>query len=227
VSEERTFGAGIPVIHQKELAPDLFDIFDNSLPYEPVTDRFALAAVWLRIEEWWLDGSLTARISLRTAGWRSLPHLPEELAQDQDIEDAFLGMATRLPANYVEYQSGATLKYDTNSFVREDHRAYRMEYQAMGTPEQILEAVQALRRANDIRWKKAHMMLGYLPGGEDHSDARTTELLDRMYGSGTAEQWNHEIEDYDRQLAEYYQNNALKNLPKPPPPRQEDLHWNL
>ena len=222
------FGGGIPVIHQGELESSVREYFGAQLPYEPVTDRFALAAVWLRVEERWPDGTLGARITLRTAGWRSLPNLPDELAGDEDIEDAFLGMATRLPANFVDYRTGARVQYDTNGFQREEHRAYRMEYRAQGTPEQLVEAVRELRRANDARWKKAHMMLGYAPGGEEHSDARARELIDRMYGPGTAAKWDEEVAEYDRQLAEFYQKHTLANLQnRPNPTIQQDIQWNL
>ncbi|MBW3622136.1 MAG: hypothetical protein KY468_01845 [Armatimonadetes bacterium] len=227
-TDERPFGSGIPVIHQGELDESIRDTLHIALPYEPLTDRFALAAVAMRVEERWPDGVLGARLMIRTAGWRSLPNLPDELARDEDIEDAFLGMATRLPSNYVEYLSGARILYDTNSFQREEHRAYRMEYRLQGTPEQLLKAVHELRRANDIRWKKAHMMLGYAPGGEEHSDARAHELLDRMYGPGTAEQWTQETREYDERLADYYQKHTLVNIPsRPNPAIQQDLHWNL
>jgi hypothetical protein len=191
-----------------------------------LTDRFALHAVSLRIEERFPEGIYGARISLRTAGWRSLPNLPEELAADEDLEDAFLGMATRLPATYVEFLTGATLQYDTNSFQREEHRAYRMDYRALGTPEQLLAAVRDLRLANDIRWKKAHLiMLGYLPGGEDHSDERARDLVDRMYGPNAAAQWAEEIAEYDRRLAAYYQERTLSKLPTPEPPKPVEIRF--
>ncbi len=211
------FGTGIPVIHQNELPQAVRDPFNTAFPYEPITDRFTLHAVGFRIEERWPSGEYGARVTLRTAGWRSLPNLPEELAEDEDIEDAFLGMATRLPANYIEFLTGATVKYDTNSFLREEHRAYRMEYRVRGTPEQIVAAVEALRLANDTRWKKAHMMLGYRPGGEDHSDDRARRLTDAMYGDGTAERWAAEVAAYDAGLAEYFQTHALKTLGKRQP----------
>lgn len=226
--EDKVLGSGIPVIHQGELDESVRETFHAALPYEPITDRFALAAVSLRVEERWPDGVLGARIALRTAGWRSLPNLPEALAGDEDIEDAFLGMATRLPSNYVEHLTGAKLQYDTNSFVREEHRAYRMEYRASGTPEQLVRAVEELRRANDMRWKKAHMMLGYLPGGEEHSDARAHALLDQMYGPGTADAWREEIAAYDLELADFYQKHTLNNIVhRPNPTTQADIHWNL
>ena len=228
VPESHPFDSGIPVIHQGEMNESIREAFSAALPYEPLTDRFALAAVALRVVERWPDGVLGARICLRTAGWRSLPNLPEELAGDEDIEDAFLGMATRLPANYVEHLTGAKVLYDTNSFQREEHRAYRMEYRAQGTPEQLLRVVQELRRANDIRWKKAHMMLGYAPGGEYHSDARAKELIDRMYGPGAAEQWDEEIAEYDRQLSGFYQQHTLADLKnRPNPAIQHDIQFNL
>jgi hypothetical protein len=224
----RPFDSGIPVIHQGELDEAVRNTFHAALPYEPITDRFALPAVSLRVEERWPDGVYAARVALRTAGWRSLPNIPEDLAADEDIEDAFLGMATRLPANYVEHLTGAKLLYDTNSFAREEHRAYRMEYRVQGTPEQIVAAVRELRRANDARWKKAHMMLGYAPGGEEHSEARANALLDRMYGPGTAETWTREIAEYDRQLAEFYQRHALINIPsRPNPTTQQDIRFDL
>ena len=227
-STKRSFGSGIPVVHQGELDEPTRRTFHDALPYEPITDRFALPSVTLHVEERWPDDILGVRVMLRTAGWRSLPNLPPDLAADEDIEDAFLGMATRLPANFVEFLTGATLQYDTNSFLREEHRAYRMEYRIMGTAEQVVHAVQELRRTNDIRWKKAHlMMLGYLPGGEESSEERARELADRMYGPGTADAWSEEVAAYDKELAAFYQQHALSKLPPPPPPVPQDISFNF
>ena len=217
-SIDRPYGSGLPVIHQGELAPDARGAFGAAMPYEPLTDRFALASVWLRVEERWPDGVYLARVTLRTAGWGALPGLPAELAADEDTEDAFLGMATRLPAPYVEHRSGACIQYDTGSFQREGRRAYRMDYRILGTPDRILRAVEELRIASDVRWKKAHMMLGYLPGGEDPSDERARQRIDRMYGPGTADAWQRQITDYDRDLGEYFQRTTVARIRERQPP---------
>jgi hypothetical protein len=135
-------------------------------------------------------------------------------------------MATRLPANYIEFLTGVTLQYDTNSFVREEDGSPRYDYRAQGTPEELVAAARELEHASEIRVKKAHrMMLGYEPGGENHSDARAQQLLDRIYGEGTAGKWLMEVADYDAKLAMFFMEHTLSKLPPPSPPETFDIRF--